>query len=85
LHGTEEEPLDEQVHVFVLKLWCEQQDTEAANCLWRGSLENALTRQIVYVNDLAELTAFLQHHIIDVDQEILDRALPSPHTTRNSL
>ncbi len=55
--------MDEQVHVFVLKLWCEQPETEAANRVWRGSIENAVTRRVVYVNDLAELTAFLQGHM----------------------
>ena len=55
----EREPLDEQFHVFVLKLWCEHREGENACCVWRGSILNAVTRHTVYFNDLPELTASL--------------------------
>ena len=49
--------------MFVLKLWCEPRETEVGSCLWRGSIENTMTRRVVYFNDLAELNTLLEAYL----------------------
>jgi hypothetical protein len=76
---AEEGRLDDQFHVFVLKLWCEQGETEPALCVWRGSIENAETRRVAYFNNLAELVAFLDGHIAGPTAAADRQAQPRQH------
>jgi hypothetical protein len=49
------DPVDEQVYVFVVKLWQEQREIPEADPLWRGSIENALSGERRYFSTKAEL------------------------------
>jgi hypothetical protein len=82
---TEVGLLEDLFHVFVLKLWCDQRDTEAGACVWRGSIENAVTRRVVYFNDLTELTSFLQGSMLGQAPESEPRAALSEHGRRSVL
>jgi hypothetical protein len=49
------DPVDEQVYVFVVKLWQEQREIPEADPLWRGSIVNALNGERRYFSTMAEL------------------------------
>jgi hypothetical protein len=63
-HEAKEERLDEQVHVFVLKLWCEGCESESASSVWRGSIKNVETHRVVYFSNMAELVDYLRGQMI---------------------
>ena len=47
--------MDEQVYVFVVKVWREEREIPNADPLWRRSIENALSGEHRYCSTMAEL------------------------------
>lgn len=52
--------LEDNASAFIVRVWLEQREVEAAPVEWRGSIEHVGSGRIKYLTDLNELTPFIR-------------------------
>lgn len=57
-------------HTFVLRLWTETREIKGAAPVWRGVIENVMTGDKRYFQELEELCAFLVPYLEEMGAEL---------------
>jgi hypothetical protein len=60
-----EEPLSEESHSFVIRLWSEAGDELETTAEWRGWVQHAQNGERCYFRDLAEVSQIVATHLIE--------------------
>lgn len=55
--------LEDNASAFIVRVWLEQREVEAAPVEWRGSIEHVESGRIKYLTDLDEIARFIQPHL----------------------
>jgi hypothetical protein len=50
-------PLEDNTHVFIVRIWLERREIEGAAAEWRGVIEHVLSGERHYVRDLDDISA----------------------------
>lgn len=59
---TKEQPLSQE-HIFIVRLWCEQQATPETAAQYRGMVQHAATGDKVYLSNITELTQHIAAYL----------------------
>jgi hypothetical protein len=51
-------------HSFVIKVWLEEESDSTGRKKWRGHITYVNTEEKRYVGRLAEITAFIEQHLV---------------------
>lgn len=51
--------LDDDASAFIVRVWLEHREIEAAPVAWRGSIEHVASGRIKYLTDLDEIKLFI--------------------------
>ncbi len=52
-------PIEENTHVFIVRVWREQREIEGAMPTWRGMIEYVPSGERRYLKDLDEIRGFI--------------------------
>jgi hypothetical protein len=58
---AEQKPIEEQTHVFIVKVWKETDPPGSA--FWRGHITHIPSNNRVYIQHLADIDTFIKHYI----------------------
>ncbi len=58
-------PFEEHTHVFIVRVWHEHREIEAAPPQWRGVIEHVPSGERRYLTDLRSISAFITHYLED--------------------
>lgn len=56
---------EDRTHVFIVRVWFEPREIEAAPAEWRGMIEHVPSGQRHYLNNLDDITAFIAPYLED--------------------
>ena len=54
---------EDNASAFIVRVWLEQREIEAAPVEWRGSIEHVASGRIKYLTDLSEIAWFVRPHL----------------------
>jgi len=52
-------PIEENTHVFIVRIWCERREIEGRMPTWRGMIEHVPSGERRYFKDLDEIHGFI--------------------------
>lgn len=55
--------LEDNASAFIVRVWLEQREVEAAPVEWRGSIEHVASGRIKYLTDLDEIARFIRPNL----------------------
>ncbi len=53
-------PFEETTHVFIIRVWWEPREGNDSKKVWRGIIEDVLTRERTFFRDLIKVTTFIE-------------------------
>ncbi|MDQ3287066.1 MAG: hypothetical protein M3Q42_02185 [Pseudomonadota bacterium] len=69
--------LEDRTAVFIVRIWCERGDAEAAVPEWRGSVEHVESGQRTFFRNLEAVAEFMKLHLrgigVDAQQRFWER------------
>ncbi|KQZ59632.1 MULTISPECIES: hypothetical protein [unclassified Lysobacter] len=69
--------LEDRTAVFIVRVWCERGEAEAAVAEWRGSVEHVQSGQRAFFRHLESVVEFMKPHLegigIDAQQRFWER------------
>jgi hypothetical protein len=57
-------------HTFILRVWSEAREIEGAVPIWRGVIENVITGERQYFQDLEEISRFVAPYLKEMGVEL---------------
>jgi len=60
----------EKAHSFIVRIWLEPRESQAALPEWRGVVEHVQSGDRSYLRDLGELSEFIQYYLIKMGLEV---------------
>ena len=54
---------EDNASAFIVRVWLEHREVEAAPVEWRGSIEHVASGNIKYLTDLGEIARFVRPHL----------------------
>jgi hypothetical protein len=63
-------PIEQNTHVFVVRIWSEAREVEGAAPTWRGVIEHIPSGERRYVQNLDDITIFMAAYLVKMGMKL---------------